>query len=67
MTDKKLTQKACVSHGKSWLCDGCIFRHFMLEYDGCKRCRDHYIDAYKKGYKQAQRDMRNNSNNKNKK
>ena len=59
MGRKSLNDKAMVSAGRTYICSTCPFRTIMLEFPVCKQCHKHFIEAYKKGYLQAKRDMKN--------
>lgn len=55
-----IEERAKISEGLSHRCSAsaCKFRFQMLnvELGVCKICTNAYIEAYKKGYKQAKRD-----------
>lgn len=53
-----MEERARISQGLSYRCSACKFRFQMLddELGVCKICTNTYIEAYKKGYRQAKRD-----------
>ena len=57
-----IEERARISEGLSHRCSAssCKFRFQMLnvELGVCKICTNTYIEAYKKGYKQAKRDRK---------
>ncbi len=59
---KKITleERAKTSQGLSYRCSVCKFNFQMLDdkLGVCKICTNSYIEAYKKGYKQAKRDSK---------
>lgn len=57
-SDKKLEQMAREANGRTYICSTCIFRTLIGKYPGCQQCARHFIEAYKKGYKQALRDAK---------
>ena len=59
MTKKiNIEERARISEGLSYLCSVCKFNFQMLDdkLGVCRICTNSYIEAYKKGYKQAKRD-----------
>lgn len=56
---QSLLDKAIAASGRTYLCSSCPFRAMLLDYEGCKQCQKHFIEAYQKGYKQAKRDLKN--------
>lgn len=57
-SNKKLEQMAREANGRTRICSTCMFRVYITEYAGCQQCTKNYIEAYKKGYKQALRDVK---------
>jgi hypothetical protein len=56
---ESLLNKAKMASGRTCICASCPFRTMMLDFEGCKQCQKHFIEAYQKGYRQAKRDLKN--------
>lgn len=59
---KSIEEKASKSSGLSHCCNDCVFmtamRHGADVSRICRKCNQVYREAYIKGYKQAQRDLK---------